>query len=278
MNPNFGHRNPIDDYNGYVPHGEDPSGRVENVPSEKTTGDNLNPPYYEGPTEQSLNLDAYSNSNDGSAPGIHVKEIVENRAWENSMQEQAVPEKSHDTAAIDVTKLTRDELARSIGNSREIAYYNAKEELEALKRDNELLLKNLEGTKAELSAAMDKVAKNLERINWLESYLKKLSTEQDELSPTFGLRRPGTTTSETKVLENNSQSATKTLEKNSREGFDSLEPKEYEYTDVEGYSTNPGMERRSKYEEGLPEEYSSFSGPKGESNNTSSEDYSENIA
>lgn len=261
MNPNFGHKNQINDYNGYIPHGEDPSDYTENSPSEEITPDDLNPSYYGGPTEQSPNLDAYSNSNDESAPGIHAKEIARDLAREQT----AVPEKSHDTAAIDVTKLTRDELARSIGDSREIAYNNSKEELEALKKDNELLLKNLEGTKAELSAAIDKVAKNLERVNWLESYLEKLSKEQDELSPTFRLERPGTTTSVTETLENNSQ-----------KGFGNLGKF---YTDREGFRTNPGMEGRGKDEEGgLPEEYSSFSGSEGKSNNTSPEDYSENIA
>lgn len=265
MNPNFGPNSQTNDYNGYIPHGEDPSDYAENGPSEEITPDDLNPFYYGEPTEQSPNLDTYSNSNDESTPGIHAKEIARDSAWEKNMQEQAVPEKSHDTAAIDVTKLTRDELARSIGNSREIAYNNAKEELEALKKDNELLLKDLEGTKAELSAAMDKVAKNLERIKWLEGYSEKLSKEQDELSPTFGLERPGTTTS-----------VTETLEKNSREGFDSLGSKYY--TDGEGNHTNPGMESRSKREEGLPKEYSSFGGSEGESNNASQEDYSEGIA
>ena len=265
MNPNSSHRNPIDDYNGYVPRGEDPSDYADNGPSEEITPDDLNPFYYGGPTEQSLNLDTYSNSNDESAPGAHAEEIARNSAWEKNMQEQAVPEKSHDTAAIDVTQLTRDELARSIGNSREIAYNNAKEELEALKKDNELLLKDLEGTKAELSVAIDKAAKNLERINWLESYLKKLSKEQDEMSPTFGLKRPGTTTSMTETLENNSQ-----------KGFGNLGLKYY--TDSEGKYTNPGREKRSREEGGLPDEYSSFSGSERESNNTSPEDYSEDIA
>lgn len=266
MNPNFSHRNPIDDYNGYVPRGENPSDYADNGPSEEITPDDLNPFYYGGPTEQSLNLDTYSNSNDESAPGAHAEEIARDSDRERRVREQtAVPEKSHDNAAIDVTQLTRDELARSIGNSREIAYNNAKEELEALKKDNGLLLKDLEGTKAELSAAMDKVAKNLERIKWLESYLEKLSKEQDELSPTFGLKRPGTTTSVTETLENNSQ-----------KGFGNLGKF---YTDREGFRTNPEMEGRGKDEEGgLPEEYSSFSGSEGKSNNTSPEDYSENIA
>lgn len=261
MNPNFGPKSQTNDYNGYIPHGEVPSDYTENSPSEEITPDDLNPSYYGGPTEQSPNLDAYSNSNDESAPGIHAKKIARDLAWEQT----AVPEKPHDTAAIDVTKLTRDELARSIGASREIASNNGKEELKALQKETELLLKDLEGTKAELSAAIDKVAKNLERIGWLESYLKKLSKEQDELSPTFGLKRPDTTTSVTKILENNSQ-----------EGFDNLGSKFY--TDSEGLRTDLGMEDRKKKEEGLPIEYSSFSGSEGESNNTSPEDYSENIA
>lgn len=262
MNPNFGHnKNQINDYNGYIPHGEDPSDYTENRPSEEITIDDLNPSYYGGLTEQSPNLDTYSNSNDESAPGTHIETIAKDLAWEQT----AVPEKPHDTAAIDVTKLTRDELARSIGDSREIAYNNSKEELEALKKETELLLKDLKGTEAELSMAIEKAAKNLERINWLERYLEKLSKEQDELSPTFRLERPDTTTSETKALENNSQ-----------KGFDNLGPKIY--TDVEGYRTNPGMEGRSKKEEGLPKEYSSFSGSEGESNNISPEDSSENIA
>lgn len=261
MNPNFGPKNQTDDYNGYVPHGKNPSNYAESDPSKGITIDDLNSSYYEGLTGQLPNLDAYSNSNDESAPGTHAEEIARDLAWKQT----AVPEKSHDTAAIDVTKLTRDELARSIGDSREIAYNNSKEELEALKKENELLLKNLEGTKAELSAAIDKVAKNLERIEWLEKYLEKLSKEQDELSPTFGLKRPGTTTSVTEILK-----------KKSQEGFDNLGKF---YTDREGFRTNPGMEGRGKDEEGgLPEEYSSFSGSEGESNNTSPEDSSENIA
>lgn len=265
MNPNFGPKSQTDDYNGYIPHGKNPSDYVENRPLGGITIDDLSPSYYEEPTGQLPNLDTYSNSNDENAPGAHAEEIARDSAWEKSMQEQAVPEKSQDTAAIDVTKLTRDELARSIGNSREIAYNNAKEELEALKKDNELLLKNLEGTKAELSAAIDKAAKNLERIEWLENYLEKLSKERDELSPTFRLERPGTTTS-----------VTETLEKNSQEGFGNLGKF---YTDREGFRTNPGMEGRGKDEEGgLPEEYSSFRGSEGKSNNTSPEDYSEDIA
>lgn len=260
MNPNFGYKNQTDDYNGYVPHGKDPSDYTESDPLKGITIEDLNSSYYEGSTGQLPNLDTYSNSNDESAPGTHAEEIARDLAREKT----AVPEKPHDTAAIDVTKLTRDELARSIGNSREIAYNNAKEELEALKKDNELLLKDLEGTKAELSAAMDTVAKNLERIEWLESYLEKLSKEQDELSPTFRLERPGTTTSMTETLENNSQ-----------KGFGNLGKF---YTDREGNYTNPGMEDRSKKEEGLPIEYSSFSGSEGEGNNTSPEDSSENIA
>lgn len=269
MNPNFGPNSQTNDYNGYIPHGEDPFDYAENDPSEEITSDDLNPFYYGGPTEQSLNLDTYSNSNDESAPGTHAEEIARDSDRERWVREQtAVPEKSHDTAAIDVTKLTRDELARSIVNSREIAYNNAKEELEALKKDNELLLKDLEGTKAELSAAIDKVAKNLERIDWLESYLEKLSKERDELSPTFRLERPDrpdTTTSMTEILKNNSQ-----------EGFGDL-GKKY-YTDREGNYTDPGREKRSREEGGLPDEYSSFSGSKGGSNNTSPEDYSKNIA
>ena len=267
MNPNFGHnKNQINDYNGYIPHGEDPSDYTENRPSEEITIDDLNPSYYGGLTGQSPNLDTYSNSNDESAPGAHAEEIARDSAREKERQEQtAVPEKPHDTAAIDVTKLTHDELARSIGNSREIAYNNSKEELEALKKDNELLLEDLKRTEAELRMAIDKVAKNLERIEWLESYLKKLSEEQDELSSTFRLKRPDTATSMTKILENNSQ-----------EGFDNLGSKYY--TDGEGNHTNPGMESRSKREEGLPKEYSSFGGSEGESNNTSPEDYSEGIA
>lgn len=267
MNPNFGHnKNQINDYNGYIPHGEDPSDYAESDPSEEITIDDLNPSYYGGLTEQSPNLDTYSNSNDESAPGAHIEEIAGGLAQKRTMQEQtAVPAKSHDTAAIDVTKLTPDELARSIGNSREIAYNNSKEELEALQKETELLLEDLKGTETELRMAMEKAAEYLKRIEWLKSYSKKLSTEQDELSPTFRLERPGTTTS-----------VTETLEKNSQEGFGNLGKF---YTDREGFRTNPGMEDRGRDEEGgLPEEYSSFRGSEGESNNTSPEDSSENIA
>ncbi len=99
----------------------------------------------------------------------------------------------------------------------------------------------------------------------LESYLKKLSKERDEMSPTFGLKRPGTTTSATETLKNNSQ-----------KGFGNLGLKYY--TDSEGNYTNPGREKRSREEGGLPDEYSSFSGSERESDNTSPEDYSEDIA